>query len=188
MESRPPHFNLQANHQINSQAFDSQLFSDSQFFSQQYVYNPHYLPGSTNSNYIGGQSLFSSHQDSQNSIFHTSAKESNKKKTQPQIKERNRNWTNDEDEALCKAWLQISEDAIAGSDQPRVRLWDRVLCEFHKVLGRETERISSALMNRWSLLQSHLNKYSGFVQMVKRHPTSGFNIEDSVSILTNSYI
>lgn len=96
-------------------------------------------------------------------------------------KERNPNWSKQEDEALCKAWLRISEDAATGTDQSRATLWDRIWNEFNCILGYQTERTSTHLMNRWTAIQSRLNKYSGFVRTVERTPTSGYNVEDSVS-------
>lgn len=75
-----------------------------------------------------------------------------------QPKVRNTNWTKDEDEALCKAWLRVSEDAATGIDQPRARLWDRIWEEFNQIIGYETERISSALMHRWSNIQSQVKQ------------------------------
>ena len=82
---------------------------------------------------------------------------------------------------MCKAWIRVSEDAVTGADQQKGRLWDRIRDEFNTILGYETQRISSGLMNRWSHIQSHLNKYSGYLRMVKRSPRSGNNAEDTVS-------
>ncbi|KAF7147053.1 hypothetical protein RHSIM_Rhsim03G0079000 [Rhododendron simsii] len=66
------------------------------------------------------------------------------KEGQVQQRERKPNWSNDEDEALCKAWLRISEDpATLTDDQLRTKFWDRILAEFNTVLGWETERYSS---------------------------------------------
>lgn len=51
------------------------------------------------------QARFSSHQPSQaRNLQHLTTIK--KKKTQKQTKETNPNWTKEEDEALCKAWLQ----------------------------------------------------------------------------------
>lgn len=102
-----------------------------------------------------------------------------------QQRERRPNWSKDEDEALCKAWLSISEDpATFTDDQLRTKLWDLILAEFNVILGWETERCSSGLMNRWSVIQSHLNKYSECVRKIERNRTSRYNIEASVSFLS----
>lgn len=101
-----------------------------------------------------------------------------------QQRERKPNWSKDEDEALCKAWLSISEDpATLTDDQLRTKFWDRILAEFETVLGWETERYSSGLMNRWSIILSHINKYSDCVRAIERNRTSRYNVEESVSFL-----
>ena len=66
-----------------------------------------------------------------------------------QQKERNHNWTKEEDEALCKARLCVSEDPATGTNQQRARLWDRLRDEFNDILAHQIDRISSALMNRF---------------------------------------
>lgn len=109
----------------------------------------------------------------------------NKKEGQVQQRERKPNWSKDEDEALCNAWWSISEDpATLTDDQLRTKFWDRILAEFSTVLGWETERYSSGLMNRWSIIQSHVNKYSDCVRAIERNRTSRYNVEESVSFLS----
>ena len=70
-----------------------------------------------------------------------------------------------------------------GTDQPRARLWNQIRDEFIKIVSYEIERVSLSLMNRWSIIQSHLNKYFGIVRTLQRAPTSGYNVEDSVSLV-----
>ncbi|KAG5548541.1 hypothetical protein RHGRI_014032 [Rhododendron griersonianum] len=83
------------------------------------------------------------------------------KKNKAQVQTtRKQNWSKEEDEALCKAWLRVSEDAAIGTDQARAKLWDRVRAEFNNILGYETGRISKGLMHRWGIIQQHVNKYS----------------------------
>lgn len=101
-----------------------------------------------------------------------------------QTRERNPNWTKEEDEALCKAWLRISENPNMDADCTRERLWDRIRDEFIDILGYEADRVNSGLMNRWSSIQPRLIKYSGFIRAVERGtPTSGYNGEGSVSLV-----
>lgn len=110
------------------------------------------------------------------------------KEGQVQQRERRPNWSKDEDEALCKAWLSISEDpATFTDDQLRTKLWDLILAEFNVILGWETERCSSGLMNRWSVIQSHLNKYSECVRKIQRNRTSRYNIEASIGAAKQLY-
>lgn len=65
--------------------------------------------------------------ESQIQIQNQSQRETeNQKKT----KTRKLNYSQDEDEALVKAWLHISEDAVVGRDQKSTKLWMRILQSF----------------------------------------------------------
>ncbi|XP_028080785.1 uncharacterized protein LOC114282333 [Camellia sinensis] len=81
---------------------------------------------------------------------------------------------------FVKAWLHVSEDAATGTDQSRARLWNRIRDEFNQLLGYQSDQISSGSMHRRSSIQSHINKYSGFVHTIERTSISGYNLEDSV--------
>lgn len=100
------------------------------------------------------------------------------KEGQVQQRERKPNWSKDEDEALCKAWLSISEDpATLGSNFGRV--------QYRLGLGDgNSETYSSGLMNRWSVIQSCINKYSDCVCAIERSRTSRYNVEESVIFLS----
>lgn len=133
--------------------------------------------------FVSEQSQLLSHQPSQTfDLQHPTMQK--KKKGQVQTRERNPNWTKEEDEALCKAWLRISENPNMDADCTRERLWDRIRDEFIDILGYEADRVNSGLMNRWSSIQPRLIKYSGFIRAVERGtPTSGYNGEGSVSLV-----
>ena len=45
---------------------------------------------------------------------------------------RGRNWTFDEDIALCLTWISISEDGAVDTNQNRKVLWDKIVDKFHE--------------------------------------------------------
>ncbi|KAK1578366.1 hypothetical protein Q3G72_029740 [Acer saccharum] len=90
-----------------------------------------------------------------------------------------KNWQSHEDEALCKAWLHVSEDAIVGTNQKRDSLWSNIKNIFEEMLGYKTTHTTSALNSRFKTIQLDLNKYSACVLRVQTTPTSGFNAADN---------
>ncbi|XP_012841222.1 PREDICTED: uncharacterized protein LOC105961539 [Erythranthe guttata] len=115
---------------------------------------------------------------------HTSSKKSSRGQGQ---RERQPNWTIQEDEALCKSWLHISEDAVVGTDQQRGRLWDRIRMEFINNLKQDVGRNSNGLMNRWSTIQQSVSKFSGYLSVIERARISGYNAEDNMGAATILY-
>ncbi|KAH7858964.1 hypothetical protein Vadar_029879 [Vaccinium darrowii] len=172
----PPFFNAQLNEQFNFPNFDPNSLSS-------YLFNPPVPPYNP---FVAAQSQRNTQEPSTNDGVQSTTTQT-RKKAQVGSKERNPNWIKEEDEALCKAWLRISEDAVIGTDQPRGKLWERIQDEFNKIMGHETERNTTGLMHRWSTLQSHINKYSGCVRKIERSPTSGFNLEDSIGAAKKLY-
>ena len=48
-------------------------------------------------------------------------------------KPRGKNWTNLEDETLCRAWLNVSQDPIVGTNQKIENLYGRIFEKFVEV-------------------------------------------------------
>ena len=45
---------------------------------------------------------------------------------------RGRNWTCEEDVALCLAWVSVSEDGAVGTNQNKKFLWDKIITKFQE--------------------------------------------------------
>ncbi|KAL7094264.1 hypothetical protein ACP275_11G092200 [Erythranthe tilingii] len=167
-------FNPNINPQYNSQPplqNDSQTFTHQSMNSQfqpfsQFAYNPFVFAGSSQ---IPMQQ--------QMHTPNTSDKKSSGGRTQ---RDRQPNWSVKEDEALCRAWLHISEDPTVGTNQRRGKLWDRIGAEFVKILKEDSGRPSGGLMNRWSTIQLSVTNFSGYVNMIERAPISGQSAEDNM--------
>ena len=114
MDPTDPLFNNQLNQQFNSQQ-PSQFDSQSQSYTQ-LLLNPHY-PLNAFTQFTAEPPQFSSPQPSQaNDMQQPTMQRKKNVQGQPKKRERNRNWTKEEDEALCKPWLFISEDAATSTE------------------------------------------------------------------------
>ncbi|XP_012859018.1 PREDICTED: uncharacterized protein LOC105978146 [Erythranthe guttata] len=153
--------------------------NESQTFPQQFSYNPYnfntqsqpFSQFSYNPFVYAGPSQIPNQEQSQ------STSKSGKK---TKALGRNKNWNMEEDEALCKAWLRVSEDAIVGTDQQRGRLWERIRVEFISILEYDPGRNASGLAHRWKIIQHCVSKFSGYVRTIERAQRSGNNAEDNM--------
>ncbi|GMP80452.1 hypothetical protein CsSME_00035547 [Camellia sinensis var. sinensis] len=58
-----------------------------------------------------------------------------------------------EDETLCRSWLAVSQDPIAGNSQTMAIFWERVLVYFNSQLSGESNRNRISLSHHWSGMQ-----------------------------------
>ncbi|KAF6139934.1 hypothetical protein GIB67_028802 [Kingdonia uniflora] len=81
-------------------------------------------------------------------------------------KPRGKSYVLEEDKLLVFTWLNTTLDAIVANNQNRNNYWERICLLFHKKKKFESDRTSKSLMNRWSVLQQRINKYSSFYSQV----------------------
>jgi hypothetical protein len=99
---------------------------------------------------------------------------------------RGKNFTADEDADLCRAWLAVSQDATAGTDQRAETFWGRVMEEFVAMSSGETRTIQS-LQTRWSSLQANVSKFCGYLAAVKNEEHSGWSPENILKEALHRY-
>ncbi|XP_059665966.1 uncharacterized protein LOC132311851 isoform X2 [Cornus florida] len=92
------------------------------------------------------------------------------------------NWSREEDEALCNAWMMIGKDPVMGSTY-----WERIQINFQSQPGGTTARNSSGLMNRFSYLHPLVNKFCGCYKTIQDTPSSRFNAEDLIQTAKELY-
>jgi hypothetical protein len=66
-------------------------------------------------------------------------------------KNKRETWTEEEDKLLIASWLEISKDAVMGTDQKSSAYWNRVM-DYYNERGREknfNERSSTQVKPRW---------------------------------------
>lgn len=73
------------------------------------------------------------------------------------------------------AWLNISVDAVRGNEQKHKTYWNRVLECFNKEKTFASTRNANSLMNSWSTIQLHTNKFVGFLASIEMTNPSGVN-------------
>ena len=87
---------------------------------------------------------------------------------------RGKNFSNDEDVALCKAFIKTSHDSIDGVHQDGDVLWSSVFKEFVKLCPNHHQRDVTKISKRWyDKIQPTTSKFSGVFARVKRELPSG---------------
>ncbi|GAY47085.1 hypothetical protein CUMW_101940 [Citrus unshiu] len=84
----------------------------------------------------------------------------------------------DEDMHLVSSWLNISLDAVQGTDQTQQSFWARVGGYFHKYKNFESERDEKSLMQHWSKIQQATNKFHDCFSQIENRQQSGVNEQD----------
>ena len=108
-----------------------------------------------------------------------------KVKTEPS---RRRVFTEEEDIALCKAWVNCSMDPIVGADQKKDHFWTRIHGKFYSIYEEEAE---VAIQDRWPIksvkdrfgkLEKEVKKFNIYYRQVsKDHDKSGWTPEMKIN-------
>ncbi|XP_035822453.1 glutathione S-transferase T3 [Zea mays] len=94
---------------------------------------------------------------------------------------RSKNFSDDEDEVLVSAWLNISLDPIVGKDQKGGRYWSRIFEYFHEHNKCQSKRTLNSLMHRWETIQKCVNKFCGCLTRIELRRQSGTTMQDMVA-------
>ena len=98
-----------------------------------------------------------------------------KKKNQRSKKKKTTAWNEDEEEALVKAWIFISQDGDVANAQSGQSFWCRILDNFHALLGKKTERTYDSINAKWRDLRAACTKFNGIFDKLKNMHRSGSN-------------
>ncbi|XP_055615177.1 uncharacterized protein LOC129761481 [Toxorhynchites rutilus septentrionalis] len=99
---------------------------------------------------------------------------------------RGSNWTIPEDEALCLAWLNTSQDASVGINQRSQAMYDRVygsfleICTEKSVPGNPELRAPSGINARWHHISKMVSKFVGCLAQIENRCPSGATSEDFI--------
>ncbi|SPR01551.1 unnamed protein product (mitochondrion) [Plasmodiophora brassicae] len=86
-------------------------------------------------------------------------------------------WTQEEDTALARAWVVVSEDPIRGNQVKSSTFWGDIFQKFQAAIG-ETARTQGALQNRWTEINKSVQQFSGVLSKINALNESGTNQED----------
>jgi hypothetical protein len=95
---------------------------------------------------------------------------------------RTKNFTDEEDQLLVSAWLNVGMDPIQGVDQPHTSFWARIYEYFHANKSFQSDRTQGSLMNRWSGIQHDVNIFCHCVTRIQDRNQSGCSVDDKVYI------
>ena len=97
-----------------------------------------------------------------------------------------KNWTIEEDKAVVRSWLTISEDASTGNYQKADTYWTRITSGLVDVvpkcgeIGGQYERTWKACKTRIGEIKKQMMKFTALMAIVKRMKISGTNSEDEM--------
>ncbi|KQK12493.1 glutathione S-transferase T3 [Brachypodium distachyon] len=101
-------------------------------------------------------------------------------------------YTIKEDELLCIAWLEVSQDPIRGAEQRGSAYWKRIHEYFHEWKNYPphcftSDHNESSLAHRWSTIQDATNKFCGAFEQVNNRKVSGIGIKDHMGMAMSLY-
>ena len=91
------------------------------------------------------------------------------------------NFTSEEDLMLVSSWLNVSMDAIIGTDQKHQTYWERVHAYFEENREFSSNRNANSLMHRWSVIQLAVSKFQGYFNQIEARNQSGITEQDKVN-------
>ena len=90
------------------------------------------------------------------------------------------NFSVDEDLLLISAWLNISMDAVHGTDQRGQKFWEKIWQYFCENNTYGITRFASSLSSRWGNINRETSRFAGFMAKVEARNKSGAIDEDKV--------
>ena len=90
-----------------------------------------------------------------------------------------RNFSSEEERQLCRSFLHVSQDPIAGNGQRAGAFWDRIARHYqdHKPQGRE-DRPARSLETKWGVIKHDVSKFVAVHSQVLNLKESGTSLED----------
>ena len=90
-----------------------------------------------------------------------------------------RNFSSEEERQLCRSFLHVSQDPIAGNGQRAGAFWDRIARHYqdHKPQGRE-DRPARSLETKWGAIKHDVAKFVAVHSQVLNLKESGTSLED----------
>ena len=90
------------------------------------------------------------------------------------------NFSVDEDSLLVSTRLNISMDAVHGTDQRAEKFWEKIWEFFCKNNTYRTTHTSTSLSSRWGNINRETSRFVGFMAKVEARNGSGATDEDKV--------
>nr|POE56929.1 glutathione s-transferase t3 [Quercus suber] len=98
----------------------------------------------------------------------------------PNPTKRGGNFSVDEDKLLVSAWLNISMDAVEGTNQRLDKFWKKIWQYFCKNNTYGTTRSASSLKSRWGNINRETSRFAGIMAKIEARNPSGVTYEDKL--------
>ncbi|TVU11881.1 hypothetical protein EJB05_45491, partial [Eragrostis curvula] len=93
---------------------------------------------------------------------------------------RGSNYSLEEDIQVCKSWINISNDAVVGTDQPGTTYWERIAQDFHKNKDFESDRSANSIEHRCQTILKECMRFHGYFEEIERCHPSGVPYQEHV--------
>lgn len=99
---------------------------------------------------------------------------------------RGKPWSKEEDESICIAWLEISQDPIISTNQKVDKMYSRILNKFMEICANKgivadyRSRTSQAVKSRWTNISKAVSKFAGCISKVENTYQSGSSPADNI--------
>ncbi|XP_062205236.1 glutathione S-transferase T2-like [Phragmites australis] len=115
-------------------------------------------------------------------------KVTSRKKKKVDAKTDRTKWTNEEDELLVSAWLNVSQDLVVGMDQSKETYWGRI-AKYFNTYKKESmmPRTDKALINHMKLIMDAVTKFTVHYRKVEQLNPSGTNERDKMARACAAY-
>ncbi|XP_062188911.1 glutathione S-transferase T3-like [Phragmites australis] len=115
-------------------------------------------------------------------------KVTSRKKKKVDAKTDRTKWTDEEDELLVSAWLNVSQDPVVGTDQSRETYWGRI-AKYFNTYKKESMmlRTEKALINHMKLITDAVTKFTVHYRKVEQLNPSGTNERDKMARACSAY-
>ncbi|KAL8217755.1 hypothetical protein R6Q57_021128 [Mikania cordata] len=90
----------------------------------------------------------------------------------PQGRKAAKRWSDEEEVALNKSWLTVSENPEVGNAQKRDGFYRKVTDHFHELM-KDTSRTVDQIYSKWGNLNAAMKKWNGFYQQASMSRKSG---------------
>jgi hypothetical protein len=99
------------------------------------------------------------------------------------VARRAKNFSHQEDEVICSAWINGSQDAIIGMNQTSGGYWKRFADYYDKYKPEGSQRTQIAIQHMWKTIQKEVNKFCAYLSKIEHRNESGKVAEDRVTII-----
>jgi hypothetical protein len=94
------------------------------------------------------------------------------------VARRTKNFSHEEDELICSAWINVSQDA--DTNQESGSYWKRCTDYFNKFKPDESQRTQVAIQHRWQRIKKEVNVFCEYFSEIEHRNESGNVEEDRV--------